>query len=235
MACLMTDAYVPLLDLLKEVQERWSLDTKAAQNRIRDAHILGDLVLKIRHPDGWVKGLDRHQVWNVAFWRQLFDEGIIPAQWQVPRSRRITWERSRILGIRQNLDMFLGVPALSPKPPTTQPAKPTVADPAQAAPEATASVESPAPEADLSGRPEAEILPPGRRRPGPRPGAIDRFGEADRALFPEMTALMTTEHLSRLQAARQLANAGKVSGIGTPESRARRLADRYRNRDEGNN
>jgi hypothetical protein len=67
---------------------------------------------------------------------------------------------------------------------------------------------------------------PGKR--GPKPGAIDRYGEADRALFPEMTGLMKEEHLTRLQAAKRLANDGKVAGIGTPYSRARRLAESYR-------
>jgi hypothetical protein len=203
---LMADTYVPLLDLLREVQERWSLNTKTAQDRIRDAHILGDLVLEIRHPDGWVTDLDRHQAWNVATWRRLFDEGIIDAEWPVPRSRRTTWERCRIFGIRQNLDSFLGAPA---SPPATPVAEPPIAEPVPAAHEPVAA-EGPT------------------KRRGPKPGANDRFG--DHALFPQLIRLMKKGHLSDRQAALQLAKAGKVAGTGSIDSRARRLAERYRNR-----
>jgi hypothetical protein len=64
-------------------------------------------------------------------------------------------------------------------------------------------------------------------RRGPEPGTVDRFGDSDRALFSELEALMAGE-MSRSAAALQLADQGKVAGTGTPESRAKRLADRYR-------
>jgi len=67
----------------------------------------------------------------------------------------------------------------------------------------------------------------GKRR-GPEPGAIDRFGEADRKLFSEMTAFITTENLTPREAARRLLP--KIAGQtrSSEESRIRRLADRYR-------
>jgi hypothetical protein len=60
------------------------------------------------------------------------------------------------------------------------------------------------------------------------PGALDRYGEADRALFPELERIIREENLSLTAAARRLAEADKVSGIGNPKSRAQRLAARYR-------
>ena len=65
-----------------------------------------------------------------------------------------------------------------------------------------------------------------RRRPGPRPGAINRFAEADRALFPEMTKLIKQQHISPREAAQRLSD--KIKGRGTIDSRIRRLATRYR-------
>jgi hypothetical protein len=67
-----------------------------------------------------------------------------------------------------------------------------------------------------------------RKRKGPEPGALDRYGNYDRALYPELERLISKERMSLTAAARQLANEGRVSGIGTGESRARRLAKRYR-------
>jgi hypothetical protein len=69
----------------------------------------------------------------------------------------------------------------------------------------------------------------GRRRRGPEPGKVDRFGEADRALYPELRELIPVAG-SVEGAALELARDKKVAGLGTstPESRARRLARRYR-------
>jgi len=64
-------------------------------------------------------------------------------------------------------------------------------------------------------------------RRGPEPGSVDRFGDSDRALFPELEALMAAGR-SLTAAASQLASQDKVAGIGIPASRAKRLADRYR-------
>ena len=65
------------------------------------------------------------------------------------------------------------------------------------------------------------------RRRGPKPGTIDRYGKDDRALFKQMSALIKNENLTFREAAKRLCD--KIKGRGTPESRIRRLADRYRN------
>jgi hypothetical protein len=67
-----------------------------------------------------------------------------------------------------------------------------------------------------------------RPRRGPAPGTVDRYGDADRALFSEMEGQIKTNQISPLEAARILAQHGRVKGRGTQETRARRLADRYR-------
>jgi hypothetical protein len=61
------------------------------------------------------------------------------------------------------------------------------------------------------------------RRQGP-----DRFGESDRALFPEMTKLMKDEQLSVEEAAGRLGALDKIKGRGNADSRKHRLAKRYR-------
>jgi hypothetical protein len=74
------------------------------------------------------------------------------------------------------------------------------------------------------------VLPPGkpRRRRGPEPGTVDRYGAADRELYADLKQLMDERQWSATRAARELANAhGKVEGVGASESRARRLANRY--------
>jgi len=67
----------------------------------------------------------------------------------------------------------------------------------------------------------------GKRRSGPKPGELRRFEAADRALFPELEQIMAEQHMSRSEAARVLADAGKILGSGAPESRAKRLAGLY--------
>lgn len=66
------------------------------------------------------------------------------------------------------------------------------------------------------------------QRRGPVPGAIDRYN--DEALFPEIERMTCERRMSVHAAAFKLAHAGKVEGSGTPESRASRLAKRYRQR-----
>jgi hypothetical protein len=70
-------------------------------------------------------------------------------------------------------------------------------------------------------------VPPPRKRKGPAPGTVDRYGTSDRALYPRLERLMRRQKMSVTAAARQLADDGKVAGVGTPESRARRLARSY--------
>jgi hypothetical protein len=82
------------------------------------------------------------------------------------------------------------------------------------------------PTADASATPAK----PQRRR-GPKPGTVDRFGDADRALYPELETLMRgPEKMTASAAALSLASKGRVGGVGTSttESRATRLAGRYR-------
>jgi hypothetical protein len=77
----------------------------------------------------------------------------------------------------------------------------------------------------------ASAAPPaagGRRKRGPAPGTLDRYGKADRALFPELRRIMRDEQVSVAAAATRLAEQGKVTGVGAPSSRAKRLAARYR-------
>jgi hypothetical protein len=77
-----------------------------------------------------------------------------------------------------------------------------------------------------------KIAPPStgttlRRRKGPAPGTVDRFGKSDRMLFPEIERIRRKDHKSVYAAALDLARAGKVLGSGTGESRAKRLAKRF--------
>jgi hypothetical protein len=79
----------------------------------------------------------------------------------------------------------------------------------------------------------ASIMTPSRdkRRSGPLKGSIDRYGEADRALYPELERIARKLHLSVTAAAVKLANGDikdkVVLGNGTADSRGRRLATRY--------
>ena len=70
--------------------------------------------------------------------------------------------------------------------------------------------------------------PPRKGRKGPAPGKLARYRESDRACYAELEWLMREECLSASAAARELAEAGKVEGVGSPESRARRLVKLYR-------
>jgi hypothetical protein len=64
------------------------------------------------------------------------------------------------------------------------------------------------------------------QRRGPLPGTIDRYN--DESLFPEMDRMTHEERMSVHAAALELAYNDKVAGSGTNESRARRLAKHYR-------
>jgi len=67
-----------------------------------------------------------------------------------------------------------------------------------------------------------------RTRKGPVPGTVDRYRNADRALYPEMKRLIG-QVMSCRAAAHVLAEANKVSGSNsTVETKARRLSGRYR-------
>jgi hypothetical protein len=77
-----------------------------------------------------------------------------------------------------------------------------------------------------SGEVRAAVSRPRRR--GPKPGTLDRYGAADRALFNEIKRIMRVDRVSVSAAATRLADAGKIAGVGTSVSRAKRLAERYR-------
>jgi hypothetical protein len=65
------------------------------------------------------------------------------------------------------------------------------------------------------------------RSRGPLPGTIDRYGKADKKLFPAIEK-MIQEGYTVESAALALARNNRVQGVGTPESRATRLAKRFR-------
>lgn len=67
-----------------------------------------------------------------------------------------------------------------------------------------------------------------RKARGPVPGNVRRYAESDRNLFPTIEALIKGGRMSITAAARRLADDGEVEGNGTPESRAKRLADAFR-------
>lgn len=75
--------------------------------------------------------------------------------------------------------------------------------------------------------PQPQVESHRKQRRGPRPGSVDRFGDRDRALFPELQALVA-DGRSVTAATVQLADQCKIAGIGSPVSRAKRLAKRYR-------
>jgi len=76
---------------------------------------------------------------------------------------------------------------------------------------------------------KAPAKPGGTR--GPKRGEVDRYGELDRALFPEMEQLTRDGRMSVHAAALQLVTEGKVRGntnMVKPESMAKRLAAEFR-------
>jgi hypothetical protein len=79
-------------------------------------------------------------------------------------------------------------------------------------------------ERQLPGRPKQD-RPRGSR--GPQKGTLNRYSDADRALFSEMEQLIRKQR-SVHAAALHLALEGNVAGTGTLDSRARRLAKAYR-------
>jgi hypothetical protein len=57
---------------------------------------------------------------------------------------------------------------------------------------------------------------------------VDRFGQSDEALFPEIDRITRESRKSVHAATLELALKGRIEGIGTDASRAKRLANRYR-------
>lgn len=98
--------------------------------------------------------------------------------------------------------------------PTSEFSRSSVPDPAQ-------------PSSDSLRGPAATRERAATRRRGPKPGTVDRYGDSDRALYPELEQLIRDEHLSRTAAAMKLAAADRIGGAGSEENRARRLARRF--------
>ena len=80
---------------------------------------------------------------------------------------------------------------------------------------------------DKIGAGRVPAAPPSRAAKGPVRGEIDRFGDADRALFPEIERLMKSQRLTSTEAVRQIPE-DKLTGRGTLDSRIRRVSDRFR-------
>jgi hypothetical protein len=66
-----------------------------------------------------------------------------------------------------------------------------------------------------------------KTRPGPKPDTVRRYAAADFRLFPELKRIMNKEQKSLTAAALDLAQADRIAGVGTPQSRAKRLAGLY--------
>jgi hypothetical protein len=66
----------------------------------------------------------------------------------------------------------------------------------------------------------------GQRR-GPFPGAAEKYGDSDRALFPDLERMML-EGKSLRAATIALVSANRVPGRGSARGRAERLAARFR-------
>jgi hypothetical protein len=64
-------------------------------------------------------------------------------------------------------------------------------------------------------------------KPGPKPGALRRYIERDRTLYPEIHALMK-KCFSLTAATERLADEGKVAGGGASHNKARRLAREFK-------
>lgn len=70
------------------------------------------------------------------------------------------------------------------------------------------------------------LVEPESRRRGPQPGS-SRLAAADRRLFDELEKLILDQSLSPTAAGLKLAENKRVAGVGSPDSRAKRLAGRY--------
>jgi hypothetical protein len=74
--------------------------------------------------------------------------------------------------------------------------------------------------------PVVKSAAPIRPKRGPKPKTVDRYGKADRCLYPQI-GLLVADGLTLTAATQKLADQGKVAGTGTATSCARRLARRH--------
>jgi hypothetical protein len=109
--------FVPLPQVVSEIETTRKCDTATARQIVIDAHQLGDLDLRLRRPDGSTDTpLDRNN-WSSPWWSPdlLFDNGGLidaparPRRGSTRRSMRRVQpdERCRIVVPRENLDVFL--------------------------------------------------------------------------------------------------------------------------------
>ena len=129
---------------------------------------------------------------------------------------------------RRFLERWLGNHRVQPRPERFEPKCPT---PPTTTPQSLSQARKAEPviaEAVGHGASDADR----ERRFGPKPGTLRRYEAADRALFPEVERIMAEKQMSRTAAALDLALADRVAGVGTPHSRAKRLAALHK-RDRG--
>jgi hypothetical protein len=80
--------YVSLAEAAAEIRERLNLDAEAAQQKIIDAHELGDLDLRLRRPDDPPDGPFNEKL-SRSVWRDL-------DPWNPNESRQLLFEKSEI-------------------------------------------------------------------------------------------------------------------------------------------
>jgi hypothetical protein len=89
------------------------------------------------------------------------------------------------------------------------------------------ALNSPTATNDIVAGEEHQPISRAKRRPGPRPGTVRRWAEKDRALYPDIEALLAKGR-SLTGATLELATQDKVAGTGSKESRASRLYKQYK-------
>jgi hypothetical protein len=211
----MTDGYMPewmpLLEAIEHVQRIVGSNPREACDRVR-------LLLR----DGRVKsrcaGTEQH-IKPVTWYRAtVFEDGRV----EFGDDPRYSLLRPPILGrphveieVRRN-EVMKWWPAAAERA-TEKPAPGP--DPL---PRATGAA------AVIGNEQQQEQIRKGRR--GPARGQVDRYRDTDHALYPELDRLTRDEpiKLSINAAALLLGEQGKIAGTGARESRAHRLADRYR-------
>jgi hypothetical protein len=87
------------------------------------------------------------------------------------------------------------------------------------------ALSSPAAPNDIAAAQQPNNRP--KRRPGPKPGTVRRWAAMDRALYPDIEALLA-KGFSLTGATLELTRQGKVAGSGTKKNRARRLYNQYK-------
>jgi hypothetical protein len=171
---------------------------RASQSELVRKNESGELDLKIRSRNGGPWRDFQTDWWGIQNWRSLIDRCCIDPDY--PNGDRPSW--------REDNDHWIFATSQSVERSLDQ-----LVGPDQ--------------------KPTSDVVGPAARRPdgavkGPRRGKIDRFGDADRALFPEIKRLMKSQHCTITEAVRRIPE-NKLAGCGTLDSRIRRVSDRFRN------